>query len=155
MDIPALVNVWPATTEPSPTVKQFKADPKLVVVAEANDLATKYTTLQMIMTYSLIWKGRNYKVCLAKPDRQAHEAPFTERRMDDIREYERTRYATLYMQKALDVREKMLERVPDLPMLGLNTSEARSMYMSPFNSQGFRRVASNLRELAKAYQLHQ
>jgi hypothetical protein len=131
--------------------KRVGADARLAVVNEANDLAEKIDNIGNDYSTQIEAEGRKQQ--RLAPDDAEHEKSSSDARVDQIRDYERKRYATLYRDRALAVRAKMLEEIPDIPPYSGTTTEAHWIYENPFIGQGFREVAKNLRELALAYQV--
>jgi hypothetical protein len=87
-------------------------------------------------------------------DLAAEEHPFSELRKDEIRKYEIDRYNSI-RDRALSLRSKMLENIPDIPMMGDLNSEGNTFtYKFPTHATGLKDVAKNLRELAAAYAKH-
>ena len=129
--------------------KRARVDARLALVNEANDLADKIDNIGN--DYSAQIEAEREKQGQLAPDIAVHEKPFSNARQDQIREYERNRYATLYRDRAIAVRAKMLEEIPDIPPYPSTTTEAHWFYETPFTGLGFKEVAKNLRDLASAY----
>lgn len=143
-------NTAPAPApSPKPNPPKPKPDPRLAVLKEANDLAEKIDNIGD--DYNMQLEREIDKQSHLPPEIAPHEKPFSDMRMDQIRNYERKRYADDYEKRAIAVRLQMLEEIPDIPPDSLNTAEAHWTYENPFNGLGFKEVAKNLRDLAAAY----
>jgi hypothetical protein len=131
------------------TPKRTQSAARLAVLNEANDLAEKIDNIGD--DYMAQIQAEMHKQSQLAPDIAEHEKPFSDIRENQIRDYEGNRYATLYREKAIAVRAKMLEEIPDIPPYSMPTSEVHWVYESPSNGLGFKEIAQNLRELALAY----
>ncbi len=137
-------------------------DPRLATVAEANDLADKIQNIGDDLETQVIAEQKRLRDLSADPARGKSEQPFTQLRIQEIHKAEMQRYVTKYRARALAIREKITDEIPDVPYrvvngtiqpssITLNGFEAEGEYQNPTNWSGYWSVAANLRDLANAY----
>jgi hypothetical protein len=147
----AMAPSQPLAAPPKPPPAKPKSDPRLATVIAANELADKIKNVGADYSQQIRAEGA------ASGKRKMQGIPAKESddyavmRMNAISKYERERYEKNYLQEALDLRAKMLELIPDVPFVGLDTTISQDLYRRPVNGFGYTAVGENLRSLANSY----
>jgi hypothetical protein len=143
---PAARNLLPS----APTVPQPPAvDPRIALVAEANDLANKINNVANDYSEQITAIITD---CPDLPPSLQHTAQHKSALLQEMREYEMKRYNDLYRDKAIDLRAQMLEMVTDIPLSELTPEGVLRLYRNPTNGLGMKEVARNLQALANKYE---
>lgn len=147
--LPSPVVINPAPAPVRPVEKPVPPPPPayLGVVAEADDLGDKIDNLARKYVQAEGEVEQEYKSDPGSPGRESIRSM----KLNQVNQNMRKEYQEKYRNRALAVRDKMLDEVTDIPVTSGTSMWNNSLYQEPNNDMLLTAIAENLRGLARQY----